>query len=182
MATEIWTDIGFGFVMYLFPLAVLPLVTRRNPGSVGVAILAMFGVPLVAAFTLIIAMGRFSFLGVLGVYPFMLFPLGFWAGLIAALATPALRYLAAYGRVILLISAVISGATIGTVFMLGFVRLMMRVDPPSYPVDGAMYVICGLTSGSIVAVVAALHIASSQAATPPPSNPPLEPTTRFGDR
>jgi hypothetical protein len=66
--------------------------------------------------------------------------------------------------VILLISAVISGAAIGSVFMLGFVQLMMIVDPPRYPVDGSMYVICGLTSGGIVAVVAALRMARSAAA------------------
>ena len=145
--------------MYLFPLAVLPLATWRNPGAVGVAILAMFGAPLIAAVTLMILMPWFSPLGVLAVYPFMLFPLGFWAALIAALTTPALRYLAEHGRVILMISALISGGAIGSVFMLGFVQFMMRVDPPSYPVDASMYVICGLTSGSIVAVVAALHMA-----------------------
>jgi hypothetical protein len=176
-----WTDFAFGLVMYLFPLAVLPLATWRNPGAVGVAILAMFGAPLVAAVTLMFLARRFSPLGVLGVYPFMLFPLGFWAGLIAALTTPALRYLLGHGRVILLISAVISGATIGSTFMFGFVRLMMRVDPPTYPVDSATYVICGLTSGSIVALIAALRMARSPAATPPQSsNPPLEPPARSG--
>lgn len=156
-----WTDIGFGFVMYVFPLAVLPLVTRRNPAALGVAILAIFGAPLVAAFTLMIAMRRFSLLGVLGVYPFMLFPLGFWAALIASVTTPALSYLTAHGRMILIPSAMLSGAIIGSVFMFAYVQLMMRVDPPSYAVDGSLYVICGLSSGSIVALVAALRMAHS---------------------
>jgi hypothetical protein len=175
-----WTDFGFGLLMYVFPLAVLPLVTRRNPERVGIAILAMFGAPLVAAITRMVLVRQFSSLEVLAVYPFMLFPLGFWAALLAALATPALRYLAARGRVILLISAVISGGIIGSVFMLGFVRLMMRVDPPRYPVDTAMYVIYGLTSGSIVAVVAALRMArSATAGARQSSNPPLEPTANI---
>lgn len=171
-----WTDFSFGLLMYLLPLAVLPLATWQNPGAKGVAILAMFGAPFVAAITLMILMRRFSPEGVLGVYPFMLFPLGFWAALLAALTTPALRYLAAFGRVILLISAVISGAIIGSMFMLGFVRLMMRVNSPSYPLDASMYVICGLTSGSVVAVTAALRTARSSAARPHSSSPPLDPT------
>ena len=161
-----WTDFGFGLLMYVFPLAVLPVVTRRNPEGVGIAIWAMFGAPLVAAVTRMVLVRQFSSLEVLALYPFMLFPLGFWAALLAALAMPALRYLAASGRVILLISAVIFGGIIGSVFMLGFVELMMIVDPPSYPVDTAMYVICGLTSGSIVAVVAALRMTRSTAAKP----------------
>jgi hypothetical protein len=150
-----WTDIAFGIVLYVFPLGILPLVTRRNPAARGVAILAMFVAPLVAALTFMIASGRFSPFGVLVVYPFAFFPLGFWAALIAALTTPALNYFTSYGRVVVIGTATISGAIIGSVFMFAFVHLGAVIQPPSRPIDVSLYVVCGLSAGSIVGLLAA---------------------------
>ena len=80
--------------------------------------------PLIGAAIYLLKNQKFSVEGLVLAYPIAMFPLGFWAALIAALATPLMFYLKEkFGRIVLMFVAGISGALIGSVFMLVFVRI-----------------------------------------------------------
>jgi hypothetical protein len=70
-----------------------------------------------------------------------------------------MHYLKEYGRVTLIVAAVISGAVIGSVFMFAFVHLGAMIQPPKQPIDVSLYVVCGLSAGSIVGLLAAWLVA-----------------------
>jgi hypothetical protein len=133
-------------VLYVGPFAALPFIVRRQPTARRIALVALFVAPLIGA----------SVGGLLLAYPMAMFPLGFWAALIATLTIPLMFYLKEkYGRVVLMFAAGISGALIGSVFMLVFVRVGTWIQRSTHPVDLSFYLICGVTAGSIVAVLAA---------------------------
>jgi hypothetical protein len=151
-----WTDIVLGIALYVGPFAALPFVVRRRPAARRIAILALLVTPLIGAAIYLLKNQKFSVGGLVLAYPIAMFPLGFWAALIAALMTPIMFYLREkYGRVVLMFAAGISGALIGSVFMVVFVRVSAWIQRPTHPVDLSFYIICGLTGGVIVAVLAA---------------------------
>jgi hypothetical protein len=118
--------------------------------------LGLFVTPLVGAAIYLLKNQRFSVEGLVLAYPIAMFPLGFWAAVIAALTTPLMFSLKKkYGRVVLMFAAGICGALIGSVFMLFFVRVGAWIQQPTQPLELSFYLICGLTAGSIVAVLAA---------------------------
>ena len=151
-----WTDIVLGMALYVGPFAALPFIVRRRPAARRIAIVALFVAPLIGAAIYLVKNQKFSVEGLVLAYPIAMFPLGFWAALIAALATPLMFYLKEkFGRIVLMFAAGISGALIGSVFMLVFVRIGAWIQRPTHPVDLSFYLICGLTAGSIIAVLAA---------------------------
>ena len=155
-----WPEIFLSMALYIVPLTVLPFVIRRQPAARGVAVLALFVAPLAGAATYLIKTQRFSPRELVAIYPFALFPLGFWAALLGALTTPALNYLKAYGSVALIVTAMISGGIIGSVFMWGFAHLGTAIQPPSHPIDGSLSVLCWLSAGSLVGLLAAWRVAN----------------------
>jgi hypothetical protein len=151
-----WTDTLLSMVLYVGPFAALPFTVRRRPTARRIALIALFVAPLIGAAIYLLKNQKFSVGGLLLAYPMAMFPLGFWAALIATLTTPLMFYLKEkYGRVVLMFAAGISGALIGSVFMLVFVRVGTWIQRSTHPVDLSFYLICGLTAGSIVAVLAA---------------------------
>jgi hypothetical protein len=153
-----WTDIIasiLSIALYLGLFAALPLMIRRQPAARRVAILSLLVAPLVGATIYLLNNRKFSIEGLLFAYPFAMFPLGFWAALIAALTTPLLFYLRdKYGSVTLLFTAGLSGSLIGTVFMFGFIRVAAWIQQPTHPVDLAFFLLCGLTAGMTVGFLA----------------------------
>jgi hypothetical protein len=151
-----WTEIILSMALYVGPFAVLPVIIRRQPAARSVAVLAWLVAPLISAGIYFLENQKFSLSGLLLAYLIAMFPLGFWAALIGALATPLMFYLRKeYGQASLLIAAPISGAVIGSVFSFGFVHLSAWIQQPTHPVDVSFYVVCGLTSGSVVGLLAA---------------------------
>ena len=145
--------------LYVGPLAVLPFIIRRQPSARSVAVLALFVAPLIGATIYLLKNQKFSLSGLVLAYLFAMFPLGFWAALIGALTTPIMYYLKEYGRVTLIVAAVISGAVIGSVFTFAFVHLGAMIQQPMHPIDVSLYVVCGLSAGSIVGLLAAWLVA-----------------------
>jgi hypothetical protein len=151
-----WTDIVLGMALYVGPFVAIPFVVRRRPAARRLAILALFVAPLIGAAIYLLKNQKFSVEGLVLAYPIAMFPLGFWAALIAALTTPLMFSVRKkYGRVILMFAAGISGAFIGSLFMLFFVGVGAWIQRPTHPVDRSFYWLCGLTAGSVVAVLAA---------------------------
>jgi hypothetical protein len=150
-----WIEIILSMTLYVGPFAALPVIIRRQPAARSVAVLALLVAPLIGAGIYLLKNEKFSVAGLLLAYLVAMFPLGFWAALIGALATPLMFYLRKeYGRASLLVAAPISGAVIGSVFSFGFVHLGAWIQQPTHPVDVSFYVVCGLTSGSVVGLLA----------------------------
>lgn len=153
-----WTEIFVSAALYVVSFGILPLVIRRQHSAHGIAVLALFVAPLVGAATYSLKTQRFSLMEIAAIYPFALFPLGFWAALLGALSTPVLHCLKAHGRVVLIVTAVILGAVIGSVFMFGFVHLDATIQSSSRPLDVSLYMLCGFSAGSIVGLLAAWRV------------------------
>src|SRR5207247_8043597 len=150
-----WTEIILSMALYVGPLAALPFIIRRRPSARSVAVLALFVAPLIGAAIYLLKNQKFLLSGLVLAYLIAMFPLGFWAALIGALTTPVMYYLKEYGRVTLIVAAVISGAVIGSVFMFAFVHLGEMIQQPTHPIDVSLYVVCGLLAGSIVGLLSA---------------------------
>ncbi|MGE5306708.1 MAG: hypothetical protein ACM3TN_25670 [Alphaproteobacteria bacterium] len=155
-----WSDLVLallGTALYIGPFAVLPFIIRREPVSRRVAILALLVAPLIGATIYLLSNQKFSVQGLVLAYPFAMFPLGFWAALIGALTTPLMfRIRDKYGQVILMVAATLSGAFIGPVFMFGFVHLGAWIQQSKRTsVDLAFFLICGLTAGIVIGLLAA---------------------------
>ena len=151
------TELVVNLAMYGFPLAALPFAVRIDPSARRIAVLSLFVAPLLGAATYLVLKRRFSLAGVAGVLPFAVVPLGFWAALLAALATPALRrahdLLRARPSAFVVTSAA-GGAVIGAAFMWGFSVLVATIRPVAGQIDIPPHVLAGLSAGAFVATIA----------------------------
>lgn len=152
-----WSDLALALVsiaLYVGPIAVLPFVIRREPAARRVAIAGLLLAPLIGAIMYLLFKQKFSIENLIFAYPFAMFPFGFWAAVIGALATPLMfRIREKYGRLILLLTAAFSGALIGPIFMFGFVHVGTRVQQSTYSVNLMFFLSCGVMAGIVVGVV-----------------------------
>jgi hypothetical protein len=127
-------------------------------------VLALLLAPLVSAAIYLLKNQKFSLPSLVLAYLFALFPLGFWAALIAVLTTPIMLYLKQFGVLTLISAALPAGAAIGGLFMYGFVLVAALIQQPPHRIDVSFYVICGLTAGSIIGPLAAWIVMRQPAA------------------
>lgn len=151
-------ELLINIALYAFPLAALPFAVRVDSSARRIATVSLILSPLLGAATYLAITQRFSLSAVAAVLPFAVLPLGFWAALLAALATPALRQ--AHNRLgdspsAFAIASGAGGAVIGAVFMLGFSVLVVAVRPAGGPVDLLPHVLSGLSAGALIGTLAA---------------------------
>ncbi len=114
------TEVVFAVAVFATPLLLVPTVLRREPMASRSSVFALFVVPLVGAVTYCLLPPRPGLGAVVVGYPVALVSLGFWAALLAALGTLALRRTPVLEwRVFLsVLTAAVSGAVVGAGFML----------------------------------------------------------------
>ena len=156
-------EIVISVALYAFPLVALPFAVRVDSSARRIATVSLLLSPLLGAATYLALTQRFSLIAVSAVLPFAVLPLGFWAALLAALATPVLRQ--AHNRLsdsppAFAIASATGGAVIGAMFMLGFSVLVVAVRPAGGPVDLLPHVLSGLSAGAFIGTLAALPFVS----------------------
>ena len=151
-------ELVISIALYAFPLAALPFAVRVDTSARRIATESLFLAPLLGAATYLALTQRFSLIAISAVLPFAILPLGFWAALLAALATPVLRQV--HNRLgdspsAFAIASATGGAVIGAIFMLGFSALVVAVQLARDPVDLLPHVLSGLSAGAFVGALAA---------------------------
>jgi hypothetical protein len=149
--------------LYVLPLAALPFAVRLDSAAPRIAALSLFLAPLLGVATYLAIMQRLSLAGVKATLPFAVLPLGFWAALLAALATPVLRHthhrLGSSASSFVIASAT-GGAVIGALFMLGFSVIVTTVQPAAGPIELLPHALAGLFAGASIATLAARSFVS----------------------
>jgi hypothetical protein len=154
-------ELGVSVALYAFPLGALPFAVRADSSARRIAILSLFIAPLVGVVTYLIVTGRWSWTGVMAVLPFAILPLGFWAALLGALATPVLRQVherLGDNPAAFVVASATSGACLGAVFMLGFSLVVASVQARS--IELSPHVLSGFSAGAFVATLAARRFVS----------------------
>ena len=157
---------AFGLAMYVVPLLALPFALRFEPAGRWPSLFALFIAPLVGSTTYLIVNRRFSVSMVAAAYPFAFLSLAFWAALLAVLGTRGLSALGdrlGCGFAGLATASSVSGAAIGSCFMVIFVSVARLVEPGGRSDDLLPYVLSGLMAGAVVGIFAAHYLISRRA-------------------
>jgi hypothetical protein len=157
MLTRAVTELAISIAVYALPLAVLPWAVRCDTSAPRVAALSLLLAPLLGVATYLAVTRRGSLTDVAAVLPFAVLPLGFWAALLAALATPILRR--AHGRFgdspsVFVLTSAIGGALTGAAFMFGFSMVVASARLAVAPIELSPHVLAGLCAGAFVAMLA----------------------------
>ena len=107
-------EIVIGVALYALPLLLLPFAKARPRHILLVALFASF----VGEATYMVCMGDHRFGDLLGFYPFAVFPMGLWAGVLGGVGIRVLEKAARrLGKAPLVILGVAGGGLVGGVFI-----------------------------------------------------------------